>query len=1070
MRLGHRLSANDRRRLAMMYANNQGGSSRQSLLDGAPIRLPLTHSAIPTIGNLTPSFTRATTGTVSDNEGILRTAIAGEARFVGARRVRNWLSNASIPSEDFSNAAWAYDAGNTITANYAAAPDGTMTADRIQIAAGSLMRCNPSIGVVARSKTWLVTCYVRATSGSATFRYALSDNGVGTTYSSDITVTDSWATRVAYVATFGALGSGVLPGLADKVAGGGTDLIAWGFQLEDITGRTDQTTPSEYVSVGALDYRSSQDPLYLSLPGTAGHYASTPDSVAASVTGDIDIRVQCALTDWTPAGYAALAYKLGAAGQRSFYFAVVAGVSGNLEFAYSTDGTATIGATSTASASITDGATSWVRVTYNSSTGKVNFYKSADGSTWAPIGAEVSTAGGAIFNSTTVVTLGSGSAGTTDLLNGKIYSAQIYNTIGGTTPVVDFNPQRDAITPTGTITSSTTSEVWTINGASSVVRNAVFHGSGIDGVKAYNTDLTGAALPTAYTYDAVTLNGVAGTYVSTPDSVANSITGDIDIRCKVSLVNWASSGVQQEFVSKWGLAGAKSYRFYKETDEKLVLASAADGTNVVVGASTVVTGITNGATSWVRVTLDVNDGAGNRVYKFYTSTDGSTWTQLGATVTTAGATSIYNNANALNLGYEPANAIAPLSGKIYQAQIYNGINGTLAVDFNAARYAGGTTLTGSTGEVYTLNGSAVIHPTNYPNLGYLAEAAATNSLLQSNAFTTTWVDGSASPVQNAVGPDGSTSAWTLTDSSAVGGSYITQDITLTATSYTLSFRVKKTTGAQASYPVALFYLAATTGLAGVTVDTTNGVATAWTAYTGFTGVNGSATCKSYSANYWQVSLTFTGTAAAWTLRFYPAGTANATQSTGSLDLTAQGSAVFYGAQVELGSAATSYTPRGTAVDGSGTRNADVLTYTGGDIANIKTLACTFRRESGVSALASVVAISNNTASTYAAIVPTSATAIAFNGAVGGATQWLTTASNAYTPSTQAKAAWSQATNNVLMDFNGTAQTADTTATMPTVTQIDVGHLAGTIQLNGCVKNIYGWTRNLSQSELNAITN
>jgi hypothetical protein len=73
-----------------------------------------------------------------------------------------------------------------------------------------------------------------------------------------------------------------------------------------------------------------------------------------------------------------------------------------------------------------------------------------------------------------------------------------------------------------------------------------------------------------------------------------------------------------------------------------------------------------------------------------------------------------------------------------------------------------------------------------------------------------------------------------------------------------------------------------------------------------------------------VSLTFTANITnTWAITLYPAGTTNAAQSTGVLDQAAQGSAVFYGAQVELGSAATSYIPTTTAAV---TRNADVLTY------------------------------------------------------------------------------------------------------------------------------------------------
>ena len=38
----------------------------------------------------------------------------------------------------------------------------------------------------------------------------------------------------------------------------------------------------------------------LNLPGTSGSYASTPDSPAVSVTGDLDLRVRVSMNDWTP--------------------------------------------------------------------------------------------------------------------------------------------------------------------------------------------------------------------------------------------------------------------------------------------------------------------------------------------------------------------------------------------------------------------------------------------------------------------------------------------------------------------------------------------------------------------------------------------------------------------------------------------------------------------------------------------------------------------------------------------------------------------------------------------------
>jgi hypothetical protein len=368
-----------------------------------------------------------------------------------------------------------------------------------------------------------------------------------------------------------------------------------------------------------------------------------------------------------------------------------------------------------------------------------------------------------------------------------------------------------------------------------------------------------------------------------------------------------------------------------------------------------------------------------------------------------------------------------------------------------------------------LSGNPIPRTGSYPLVGYVPWEERTNLCLQSNAFSTApWIAvGTPAATQNVVGPDGATSAWTLTDNDAGVSEGATQtDITLTAATHTLSFFVKKTTGAQSSYPIAFAYLkTGTTSGAGVTVDTTNGVATAWTAITGLTGITGVARCISHNANFWRVELVFTGTAVAWRVDLYPAGTTNATQSTGTLDATAQGSAVFYGAQVELGSFATPYIPTTTVAV---PRSANLLSYTGAEIANYKAMACTFSRRVGVSNVGVAVVLTPGTDANTIANYMASATAASFAGVASSASQWSQAASNAYTPGTSSKMAQTWATNSILMDKDGTAQTADTTATVPTFDRIQVGHQNGAYVLNGPVTDIYLFTRNPSQSELAAV--
>ena len=227
----------------------------------------------------------------------------------------------------------------------------------------------------------------------------------------------------------------------------------------------------------------------------------------------------------------------------------------------------------------------------------------------------------------------------------------------------------------------------------------------------------------------------------------------------------------------------------------------------------------------------------------------------------------------------------------------------------------------------TVNANVVTEAQGAPlsGIAYYPEPTATNICLQSNAFTTTWADiiGTGTATQNAVGPDGVTnSAWTITDSDASNSYGKQQNIALTAATYTWSIFIKKTSGAT-TFPVIQSIDGTVRAIA--TIDTNNGVATAWTGVTGGTIAAGLvAGIENFNASFWRVRISWTGNINSWAFRLNPAATTNATQSTGALDATVQGSAVFFGSQLETGAVATSYIPTTT---GSAARNADDLQYT-----------------------------------------------------------------------------------------------------------------------------------------------
>lgn len=230
-------------------------------------------------------------------------------------------------------------------------------------------------------------------------------------------------------------------------------------------------------------------PAYLSLPGTAGNYASTPDSAAVSITGDVDIRVRVAMEDWTPRTEIALIGKYRNATPVDRSYLLTISDTSIMRLYVSTDNVTLISAESLPLGFI-DGSVHWVRATRDAATGEFRFFTSEDGQTWTQISATTLEAG-AIYDGATPVEIGSFNSGGTYYWPGKIYYAEIRNGIDG--PVVArFDPANDAQHGSTTFVSST-GETWTINQSGTDVarivggRNALMLSAAAVAEDAYNT-------------------------------------------------------------------------------------------------------------------------------------------------------------------------------------------------------------------------------------------------------------------------------------------------------------------------------------------------------------------------------------------------------------------------------------------------------------------------------------------------------------------------------------------------------------------------------------------------------
>lgn len=196
--------------------------------------------------------------------------------------------------------------------------------------------------------------------------------------------------------------------------------------------------------------------------------------------------------------------------------------------------------------------------------------------------------------------------------------------------------------------------------------------------------------------------------VSTPDDASLDITGNIDVRALIALENWAS--ILQRIVGKREGAADRSWSFYIASTGKLGWNWSVDGTGATGGfnESSTSPGV-NDQHLWIRVTHQVNDGAGQNVVTFFTSTQPITthpadvvWTLL-SQHTNSGATSIFNSTAALQVGNNDGNE---LTGRAYYAEVRNSIDGNIVAnpdfryrtDFNSP-----TQLTDQLGKVWTIN-------------------------------------------------------------------------------------------------------------------------------------------------------------------------------------------------------------------------------------------------------------------------------------------------------------------------------------------------------------------------------
>ncbi|CAM5718008.1 CBM-cenC domain-containing protein OS=Streptomyces fumanus OX=67302 GN=GCM10018772_05350 PE=4 SV=1 [Streptomyces fumanus] len=216
---------------------------------------------------------------------------------------------------------------------------------------------------------------------------------------------------------------------------------------------------------------------------------------------------------------------------------------------------------------------------------------------------------------------------------------------------------------------------------------------------------------------ALDLPGNTGDYASTPDTAALDITGDIDIRIDATLVNWIQADYpsagqadypRTELIAKRA-AGQVSWALHMVQGRPYVEWST-DGTNTTWVWASVDVPLTTSGRLALRVTLDVDNGAGGKSVVFYTAeTMAGPWVPLDSG-TFAGTTSVYSGTAPLRIGdASEATTSRPALGRVHAAEVRSGIDGMLvaAPDFTA-QPSGTTSFVDAAGRTWTVAGGAEI--------------------------------------------------------------------------------------------------------------------------------------------------------------------------------------------------------------------------------------------------------------------------------------------------------------------------------------------------------------------------
>jgi hypothetical protein len=234
-----------------------------------------------------------------------------------------------------------------------------------------------------------------------------------------------------------------------------------------------------------------------------------------------------------------------------------------------------------------------------------------------------------------------------------------------------------------------------------------------DGILCLEDDEIKMATPPQVNTAALWLPGTSGNYVSCPDAAGLDIVGDICVVAKVALDDWtpadyntiAAKSVSSGDQISWSL------RIAPGGLPQFFTTSSGNAATIALFQSSAAPAVSDTGTLWIAITVDVDNGASGCDGRFWTSSDGETWTQLGATQTGGSTISVFSSTSAVEIGSRDVGTVDLFVGRVHNVSVRSGIGASGVVGGSevlnySADLARGQRYRDAYGNLFTHTGSA----------------------------------------------------------------------------------------------------------------------------------------------------------------------------------------------------------------------------------------------------------------------------------------------------------------------------------------------------------------------------